>query len=111
MRICGVFFAAKRGFFSVRKVALMGKEEIKHTELCVKERGRIVLNGVINIESFESSYVTLETSEGRISIEGEGLKIEDLCSTNGEIRISGKINGVFYSKEKKARGGLARLFG
>lgn len=88
----------------------MGKEEIRHTALTVKERNMICLNGVSNIESFDDSYVTLETSEGRICIEGQGLKIESLSREGGEIQITGRINGVFYVKQKKAKGTFSKLF-
>lgn len=92
----------------------MAKEEIKqikHTQLNIKERNRIILNGILNVESFDESYVTLETSEGRICIEGQGLKIESLSQNGGEIQIAGRINGVFYTKDKKAKGAFSRLFG
>lgn len=88
----------------------MAKEEMRHTTLTVKERNRITLNGVTNVSSFDSDYVTLEINDGRVYIEGSGLKIESLSQTDGEIAISGKINGVFYEKEKKAKTGLRGLF-
>lgn len=89
----------------------MSKEEMKHTALTVKEKSVITLNGVSNIESFDSSYVTLETSEGTVCIEGRGMKIESLSREGGEIQITGRIDGVFYAKEKKAKGGLSKMFG
>ena len=89
----------------------MAKEEIKHTALTVKERNRITLNGIMNVMSFDENYVTLETSEGRICIEGEGLRIESLSQNGGEIQITGRINGVYYSKEKRGKGGFYKLFG
>ena len=88
----------------------MAKEEIKHTGLTVKERNRLSLNGVSNIESFDEGYITLETSEGRICIEGQGLKIESLSREGGEIQITGKIIGVFYSDKKKNVGRFYGLF-
>lgn len=104
MRICGVFFAVKKEYS-------MGKDEMRHTALTVKERNRISLNGVINVASFDEGYVTLETNEGRICIEGQGLKIESLSREGGEIQITGKIDGVFYTKDKKAKSGFRGLFG
>lgn len=89
----------------------MAKEEMKHTSLSVKERNRLTLNGVSNIESFDDGYITLEIGEGRISVEGVGLKIESLSREGGEIQITGKINGVFYSEKKKLSGRFKGLFG
>ena len=88
----------------------MAKEEIKHTSLSIKERNRLTINGVLNIESFDDSYITLEIGEGRISVEGVGLKIESLSKEGGEILVSGKINGVFYN-EKRVTGKFRGLFG
>lgn len=89
----------------------MAKEEMRHTNLTVKERNRLTLNGVSNIESFDEGYITLEIGEGRISVEGDGLKIESLSREGGEIQITGRINGVFYSEKKKIGGKFRGLFG
>ena len=69
----------------------MQKEEFRHTNLNVKERNSLTLNGVSNIIGFDEGYVTLATTDGKIIIEGEGLKIESLSKQGGEINISGKI--------------------
>ena len=89
----------------------MPKEENRHTDLNIKERSRLTLNGVINVDSFDESYVTLSTSEGRVSVEGQGLKIESLVREGGEIEITGKISGVYYSEQKKKSSFLSRFFG
>ena len=87
------------------------EKQMRHTDLKVKERNKIILNGVCNVIGFDESYVTLDIGEGRVCIEGQGLKIESLSREGGEIEISGRVDGVFYSKEKRAKGGLAKLFG
>ena len=87
------------------------EKQMRHTDLRVKERNKIILNGVCNVIGFDESYVTLDIGEGRVCIEGQGLKIESLSREGGEIEISGRVDGVFYSKEKKAKSGLAKLFG
>lgn len=89
----------------------MAKEEMRHTGLSVRDRNKITLNGVTNVSSFDEEYVTLETSDGRICIEGAGLKIESLSREGGEIEITGRIDGVFYSKAKKVKSTLGKLFG
>ena len=89
----------------------MSKEEVKHTSLSVKDRNKLTLNGVSNIASFDESYVVLDTNEGKICIEGSGLKIESLSREGGEIEISGRINGVFYTQNKKVKGSISKLFG
>jgi sporulation protein YabP len=88
----------------------MSKDEMKHTNLNVKERNVLTLNGVSNIESFDEGYISLEIGEGRISVEGNGLKIESLSREGGEIQITGRINGVYYSEKKKRINGVRGLF-
>ena len=88
----------------------MAKDEMKHTNLNVKERNLLTLNGVSNIESFDEGYITLEIGDGRIAVEGSGLKIESLSRESGEIQITGRINGVFYSEKKKSISGFRGLF-
>ncbi len=89
----------------------MQKEEFRHTNLNVKERNNLTLNGVCNIIGFDEGYVTLATSDGRIIIEGEGLKIESLSKQGGEINISGKICGVFYSEKRSLKSPFGKIFG
>ena len=89
----------------------MPKDEVRHTTLNVKERNLITLNGVCNVIGFDEGYVTLDTNDGKIIIEGEGLKIESLSKQGGEISISGKICGVFYSEKKNLKSPFGRLFG
>ena len=88
----------------------MEKDAMKHTSLNVKQRNRLTINGVSNIESFDEGYITLEIGEGRIFVEGAGLKIESLSREGGEIQITGRINGVFYSEKRKPIQGIRGLF-
>ena len=85
--------------------------ESKHTSLSVNERNRLTLNGVSNIESFEASYVTLEIGDSRVFVEGTGLRIESLNKENGEIQITGRIDGVYYGEKNKLAGKFRGLFG
>ncbi len=89
----------------------MSKEEIRHTNLNVKERNSLTLNGVCNVIGFDEGYVTLATSDGKIIIEGEGLKIESLSKDGGVINISGKIRGVFYSEKRTLKSPFSKIFG
>ena len=69
------------------------------------------MDGVINVESFDESYVSLATEDGTVVIEGQGLKIESLSRDGGEIEIIGKIIGVYYSEQKKKSSPLSKWFG
>ena len=83
----------------------------KHTSLTINNRNMLLLNGVINIEVFDEGYVTLLINEGKLDVEGAGLKIESLSRDNGEIVITGDISGVYYSRQKNTKGILSKIFG
>lgn len=89
----------------------MTKNEMKHTKLNITGRDRLTLDGVDHIISFDEGYVTLDLGECRLNVEGEGLKIESLSHNEGEIVIVGRVDGLFYSKEKKVKTGIRRLLG
>ena len=74
--------------------------------------GRILtLNGVKNIMRFDESAVTLDTSGGRIVIEGEGLTIESLGKEAGDILVKGNVYGVYrYEEPERKEGIFKRLF-
>lgn len=69
------------------------------------------MEGVSDIRGFDEGYVSLDTSSGRISIEGSDLKIESLTKDDGCIFVSGNVSGVFISSEEKKRGFFGRIFG
>ena len=89
----------------------MQKDDVRHSIINIKDRNRMTINGVKNIESFDEGYITLEIDDGRIFVEGAGMKIESLNRENGEIQITGRIDGAFYGDKKKTLGRLRGLFG
>ena len=84
--------------------------ENKRYQLLISDRERLVINGVINVEGFGEEFLILNTSLGELTVEGCELKIESLTKENGEILITGKINGVFYKDEKSEKGFLRKIF-
>ena len=67
--------------------------------------------GVENIRGFDEGYVSLDTSSGRISVEGSDLKIESLSKDDGCVFIRGSVSGVFIAAEEKKRGFFGKIFG
>ena len=83
------------------------------------EKGVIVLklgksfsmDSVSNIRGFDSAYIVLETEFGKITVEGEDLKIEDLSKESGNILVSGNVSGVFCSEgNENKKGFFKRMF-
>ena len=87
-------------------------EDIKSRQtVTIDTRKLIKIDSVKNVAGFDESFVSLDTSEGRIVVEGEGLKIMSLNKDNGMIEITGRIDGVYYSGEKERRGVIRKIFG
>ena len=89
----------------------MEKKNALHSFINVKDRKSIAIDGVINVEKFDDTGVMLLSEAGRIEIEGEGLKIVSLEKDGGVINVCGRIDGVFYEREKTTVGFLKKIFG
>lgn len=85
-------------------------ESVKKGTLVLKDKKLLELDGVKNVLGFDSSYVYLDTELGKLTIEGDELKIESLTKENGEIVIIGKIDLIQYSEEKSAKGLFKGIF-
>lgn len=80
--------------------------EKKRGSLTLSDRASLTLDGVAYVESFADEVLTLVCEAGRLTVEGEGLKIEDLSGETGCIRITGRIDGLFYSEGREERRSL-----
>ena len=76
---------------------------LKSQTISVTNLKTFTMSGVIDIAAFDGEYVLLNTSLGKISVEGQDLKIQSLIKESGEILVTGEITGVFVTpvKEKK----------
>lgn len=74
--------------------------------LTLSDRASLTLDGVSYVESFADEALTLMCDTGRLTVEGQGLKIEDLSGDTGSIRITGRIDGLFYSEGREERRSL-----
>ena len=54
----------------------------------LKNRERLTVNMVENVEHFSPSEILLKTATGRLKIGGSNLRLEDLSKQNGGIAIS-----------------------
>ncbi len=63
--------------------------------------GKLSASGVKEVVNFDESAVTLITSCGTMTIEGEGLRMASLDPVKGTTEVTGHVTGVFYSKAKE----------
>lgn len=79
----------------------------------ISERKHIELCGVTDVISFDENSILLSTVCGKLEIEGAELHISVLNVKDSQIKIDGKINGLFYydETEKSEKKGLfSRVF-
>lgn len=87
------------------------KEKREKGTLTLCDRCRLTLDGVSYVESFGEEALTLVCETGRLTVEGEGMKIEDLSAESGNIRIVGRIDGLFFTEGREERRSLFGKWG
>ena len=73
-----------------------------------------VLNGVIDVLSFDVGEILLETEQGMLMIKGNDLHVNRLTLDKGEVDVDGRIDSFTYSEQSgvagKGESFLSRLF-
>lgn len=85
----------------------------KHS-ISVSGRKRLVMEGVLHVDSFDESEITLETNMGMLVLKGEGLHITHLSLEQGNLAAEGFFTAFQYHERKergkvKAKGMLSRI--
>lgn len=95
----------------------MEKKEIKIEEkksiLSLENRKRLILNGVIEVVSFNEEQIILNTNLGTLNIKGVGLKMNKLDVQNGDVVIIGTVNSCIYTNnqiKKEKQSLVSKLF-
>ena len=78
--------------------------------LTMDEGGSLWMSGVEEVESFDEGEVAVRTSRGLLYVRGEGLRVDKLEKTSGELNISGQIAALEYDRQAGRGGLLGRLF-
>ncbi len=87
---------------------IYGTQEVK-----MMDRANISITGVNKIVSFDDEEFLMETVMGNLQILGEGLELLKLDTTDGNVKIKGKINSFMYIEGKvknKEDSLLSKLF-
>lgn len=79
--------------------------------LTLEGRRRAVVTGVNELNSFSGQMVVMSTSEGALTLMGEGLHVSRLNLEEGQLAVDGQIQAMEYDERARGREGLfARLF-
>lgn len=87
---------------------LLGNHDVK-----INDRKNIIISGVKKIASFDSEEFIIETNMGVVVLKGQSLELVKLDTSEGNVKIKGKICGYNYmdGKEKnKEESFISKLF-
>jgi len=79
-----------------------------HT-VSLDNRENLLLTGIIEVLGFDERNLMLETTQGVLAIDGEGLHIAKLNVDSGDMQVDGRVIGFYYiDKTEKTK---RKLFG
>ena len=73
-------------------------------------RNDMTLTGVTDVVSFTDTEISVKTSCGNLLLRGNSLNIGHLNTDTGELKVTGFIITMKYSKGKDGNGLLEGLF-
>lgn len=86
----------------------------KVQNLVIENREKISISGVLDVTSFNTETIIMETELGLLTIKGDELKISKLNLEIGEMMIEGYLGSCVYSEAEDIRtrglGFLSKLF-
>lgn len=75
-------------------------QKIPHN-LILENRRSLLATGILTIVSYDEYAATLETSCGTLVVGGEGIKVSELSTQTGELKIQGEIEYIQYTAKKE----------
>ncbi len=90
----------------------MEQEQKKQQLHEVRVMGREILfaTGVLFVESFDETSLSISTVMGEMTIDGRSLKIEEFSKEEGTVRICGEIGGYYYNEQPREKKKLLERF-
>lgn len=79
------------------------KNAEKGQRIVVTGRSSVEITNVRGVVSFDEEEIVLETGTGKLTVEGEELRITVLSLENGVVSALGKINGIVWLNENRER--------
>ncbi len=85
------------------------KKEVTETlphNIMLEQRSRLVMSGVTEVVSFEEDKVSLATTLGHLTVNGEGLKMETYRAEVGDLVINGNVYAFIYTDDTPKKEGF-----
>ncbi len=83
-------------------------------EVVITRREKVLVRGVLNVESFDDEQVVMETAMGVLTLKGEKLHIRQLDLDAGSFAVEGLVSALHYTAaagrdRERGKGFLERL--
>lgn len=85
------------------------KNKTSH-QVCIQNRSEGRITGVEEMNEFDSTCISMNTSMGCVVIQGQDLKVKRLNLEQGEADITGTIDSFSYTARKKGESVWKRMF-
>ncbi len=74
------------------------------------ERELLSVYGVHSLGSYDEKEIRMETADGVLAVQGDGMNIKQLNLEEGNVVIEGLIKGLVYDEKEMMRKGLWNRF-
>ncbi len=83
-------------------------------KISIHNRRDALLTGVVDVISFDTEEILMETTQGMLTIKGKELHVKRLTLEKGEVELDGTIDSFTYSDAaayaRKGESFIKRLF-
>ena len=78
--------------------------------LTVDNRNRMTVTGVSDVAGFSEEKDDIITTMGKLVVKWKKLNVNTLNTDTGELKLTGEINSLDYSNDRRGGGLFAGLF-
>ena len=82
----------------------MNNDNVIPQSVYLINRSKMELEGIIDVECFTDTAISIVSTLGKIAIDGSELKVESFSTDSGKLILKGNIDGFcYYGREKKKK--------
>ena len=74
-------------------------QKTKTHNILLENRKKLIISGVLDVDSFNDEYVLIHTELGFLLIRGFDLRIKKLSLENADISVDGNISALEYTED------------
>lgn len=78
--------------------------------LALTERENLSVEGVHSLGSYDEKEIRMETTDGILAVQGEGMNIKQLDLEAGNVVIEGFVRALVYDEKETQKKGLLDRF-